>query len=128
MVIYEDMLHDGIWRNSNLYLEDGRLYANLSGARWIILARKVKDYTIQHGMGTLIVDIDMTPIEPEPVNYGGTLFRLLDHVVDVCIMDETQVVQQHWENPYVNYLDAEKNYSKSEREVVDRLNSQTQGY
>lgn len=128
MVIYEDMLHDGIWLNSNLYLEDGCLYANLSGTRWIILARKVKDYTIQHGMGTLIVDIDMTPIEPEPVNYGGTLFRLLGHVVDICIMDETQVVQQHWENPYVNYLDAEKNYSKSEREVVERLNSQTQGY
>jgi hypothetical protein len=128
MVIYEDMLHDGIWRNSNLYLEDGRLYANLSGARWIVLARKVKDYTIQHGMGTLIVDIDMTPIEPEPVNYGGTLFRLSGRVVDICIMDETQVVQQHWENPYANYLDAEKNYSKSEREVVDRLNSQTMYY
>lgn len=128
MVIYEDMLHDGIWRNSNLHFEDGRLYANLSGARWIVLARNVKNYTIQFGMGTLIVDIDMTPIEPEPVNYGGTLFRLLGHVVDICIMDETQVVQQHWENPYVNYLDAEKNYSKSEREVVERLNSQTQGY
>ena len=128
MVIYEDMLHDGIWRNSNLYLEDGRLYANLSGTEWVILARKVKDYTIQHGMGTLIVDIDMTPIESEPVNYGGTLFRLLGHVVDICIMNECQVVQQHWENPYVNYLDAEKNYSKSEREVVERLNSQTQGY
>ena len=128
MVIYEDMLHDGIWRSSNLEFEDGCLYVNLSGTRWIILARKVKDYTIQHGMGTLIVDIDMTPIEPEPVNYGGTLFRLLGHKVDICIMDETQVVQQHWENPYVNYLDAEKNYSKSEREVVERLNSQTQGY
>lgn len=128
MVKYEDMLRDGVWYNSNLYLEDGRLYANLSGTRWIILARKVKDYTIQFGMGTLIVDIDMTPIEPEPVNYGGTLFRLLGHKVDICIMDEIQVVQQHWENPYVNYLDAEKNYSKSEREVTDRLNSQTHGY
>lgn len=128
MVIYEDMLHDGIWRNNNLHFEDGRLYANLSGARWIVLARNVKDYTIQHGMGTLIVDIDMTPIEPEPVNYGGTLFRLVGSVVDICIMDETQVVQQHWENPYVNYLDAEKNYSKSEQEVTNRLNAQTQGY
>ena len=125
MVIYEDMLHDGIWRNSNLYLEDGRLYANLSGTEWVILARRVKDYSIQPGMGSLIVDIDMPTISPEPVNYGGTLLRLLGHVVDICIMNESQVVQQHWENPYVNYLDAEKNYSKSEREVVDRLNSQT---
>lgn len=125
MVIYEHMLHDGIWRNSNLYLEDGRLYANLSGTEWVVLARRVKDYTIQHGMSTLIVDIDMTPIEPEPVNYGGTLFRLLGHVVDICIMNEAQVVQQHWENPYVNYLDAKNNYSESERKVVDRLNSQT---
>lgn len=125
MVIYEDMLHDGIWRNSNLYLEDGRLYANLSGTEWVVLARRVKYYTIQHGMGTLIVDIDMTPIEPDYVNYGGTLFRLLGHVVDICIMNEAQVVQQHWENPYVNYLDAKNNYSESERKVVDRLNSQT---
>ena len=57
MVIYEDMLHDGIWRNSNLHFEDGRLYANLTGTRWILLARNVKDYTIQYGFGTLLVDI-----------------------------------------------------------------------
>lgn len=39
MVKYDDMLRDGVWYNSNLYLEDGRLYANLSGTRWIVLAR-----------------------------------------------------------------------------------------
>lgn len=128
MIIYEDMLHDGIWRNSNLHFEDGRLYANLSGTRWVLLARRVKDYTIQHGMGTLFVDIDMTPINPEPINYGGTLFRITYDGVDICMINQSYVVQEHWVNPYKNYLDAEKNYSESEKEVVDRLNAQTQGY
>ena len=128
MVIYEDMLHDGIWRNSNLHFEDGRLYANLSGTRWVLLARRVKDYTIQHGMGTLFVDIDITPINPEPINYGGTLFRITYDGVDICMVNQSMVVQEHWVNLYKNYLDAEKNYSESEKEVTDRLNSQTQGY
>ena len=123
MVIYEDMLHDGIWRNSNLYLEDGRLYANLSGTEWIVLARNVKDYTIQHGMGTLFVDISMAHLDW--ANYGGTLFRLTYDGVDICMVDQGLVVQEHWVNNYQNYLNAEKNYSESEKEVVARLNSQT---
>ena len=123
MVIYEDMLHDGIWRNSNLYLEDGRLYANLSGTRWIVLARRVVGYVIQHEKGTLAV-----VFEPS-VMYGlGSLFRIVDSKISITIMDKEDEISDFWENPYRNYLDAEKNYSKSEREVTDRLNSQTQGY
>lgn len=123
MIRYDDMLHDGLWRESNLYLEDGCLYANLSGTEWIVLARNVNNYTIQYGFGTLIVDISMAHLDF--VNYGGTLFRLVDGGVDICMMNEAQVVQENWVNPYKNYLDAEKNYSKSEKEVVARLNSQT---
>lgn len=123
MVIYEDMLHDGIWRNSNLYLEDGRLYANLSGSRWIVLARNVENYTIQFGMGTLIVTM-----KPIAMDGARTLFRIIDKKVSISIIDREDKISDFWENPYRNYLDAEKNYSKSEREVIDRLNSQTQGY
>lgn len=123
MVIYEDMLHDGIWRNSNLYLEDGRLYANLSGSRWIVLARNVENYTIQFGMGTLIVTM-----KPIAMDGARTLFRIIDKKVSISIIDREDKISVFWENPYRNYLDAEKNYSKSEREVIDRLNSQTQGY
>lgn len=123
MVIYEDMLHDGIWRGSNLEFEDGCLYANLSGTRWIVLARNVGGYTIQHEKGTLAV-----MFEPHIIEKGGSLFRIVDGGVDICIMGENNVVQGNWVNSYRNYLDAEKNYSKSERKVIDRLNSQTQGY
>ena len=123
MVIYEDMLHDGIWRNSNLHFEDGRLYANLTGTRWILLARNVKDYTIQYGFGTLIVDI-----VPRVWDYGKTLFRIIDDKIDISIISDTGDILQGWENSYENYLKAEKDYFTFERKVVNRLNAQTQGY
>lgn len=123
MVIYEDMLHDGIWRNSNLHFEDGRLYANLSGTRWIVLARRVDGYVIQHEKGTLAV-----MFEPSVMDGLGSLFRIVDSKISITIMDKEDEISDFWENPYRNYLDAEKNYSKSERKVVERLNSQTQGY
>lgn len=123
MVIYEDMLHDGIWRNSNLHFEDGRLYANLTGTRWILLARNVKDYTIQYGFGTLIVDI-----VPRLWDYGKTLFRIIDDKIDISIISDTGDILQGWENSYENYLKAEKDYFAFERKVINRLNAQTQGY
>ena len=123
MVIYEDMLHDGIWRSSNLEFEDGCLYANLSGNRWIVLARRVGGYVIQHEKGTLAVSF-----EPSVMDGLGSLFRIVDSKISITIIDKENEISDFWENPYVNYLDAEKNYSKSEREVVERLNSQTQGY
>lgn len=123
MVIYEDMLHDGIWRNSNLHLEDGRLYANLSGTRWIVLARNVKDYTIQYGFGTLLIDI-----VPRVWDYGKTLFRIVNNKIDISIISDTGDILQGWENSYENYLKAEKDYFTFERKVINRLNAQTQGY
>lgn len=123
MVIYEDMLHDGIWRNSNLHFEDGRLYANLTGTRWILLARNVKDYTIQYGFGTLIVDI-----VPRVWDYSKTLFRIIDDKIDISIISDTGDILQGWENSYENYLKAEKDYFTFERKVINRLNAQTQGY
>lgn len=123
MVIYEDMLHDGIWRNSNLHFEDGRLYANLTGTRWILLARNVKDYTIQYGFGTLLVDI-----VPRVWDYGKTLFRIIDDKIDISIISDTGDILQGWENSYKNYLEAEKDYFTFERKVINRLNAQTQGY
>lgn len=123
MVIYEDMLHDGIWRNSNLHFEDGRLYANLTGSRWILLARNVKDYTIQYGFGTLLVDI-----VPRIWDYGKTLFRIVDNKIEISIISDTGDILQGWENSYKNYLEAEKDYFAFERKVTDRLNAQTQGY
>ena len=123
MVIYEDMLHDGIWRNSNLHFEDGRLYANLSGTRWVLLARNVKDYTIQYGFGTLIVDI-----VPRLWDYGKTLFRIVDDKIDISIISDTGDILQGWKNSYENYLKAEKDYFAFERKVINRLNAQTQGY
>lgn len=123
MVIYEDMLHDGIWRNSNLHFEDGRLYANLTGTRWVLLARNVKDYTIQYGFGTLLVDI-----VPRVWDYGKTLFRIIDDKIDISIISDTGDILQGWENSYENYLKAEKDYFTFERKVVNRLNAQTQGY
>lgn len=123
MVIYEDMLHEGIWRNSNLHFEDGRLYANLTGTRWILLARNVKDYTIQYGFGTLLVDI-----VPRVWDYGKTLFRIIDDKIDISIISDTGDILQGWENSYKNYLEAEKDYFTFERKVINRLNAQTQGY
>lgn len=123
MVIYEDMLHDGIWRNSNLHFEDGRLYANLTGTRWILLARNVKDYTIQYGFGTLLVDI-----VPRVWDYGKTLFRIIDDKIEISIISDTGDILQGWENSYENYLKAEKDYFAFERKVVNRLNAQTQGF
>ena len=123
MVIYEDMLHDGIWRNSNLHFEDGRLYANLTGTRWILLARNVKDYTIQYGFGTLLVDI-----VPRAWDYGKTLFRIIDDKIEISIISDTGDILQGWENSYKNYLEAEKDYFTFERKVINRLNAQTQGY
>lgn len=123
MVIYEDMLHDGIWRNSNLHFEDGRLYANLTGTRWVLLARNVKDYTMQYGFGTLLVDI-----VPRVWDYGKTLFRIVNNKIDISIISDTGDILQGWENSYENYLEAEKDYFTFERKVVNRLNAQTQGY
>ena len=123
MVIYEDMLHEGIWRNSNLHFKDGRLYANLTGTRWILLARNVKDYTIQYGFGTLIVDI-----VPRVWDYGKTLFRIVDDKIYISIISDTGDILQGWENSYENYLKAEKDYFTFERKVINRLNAQTQGY
>lgn len=123
MVIYEDMLRDGIWRNSNLHFEDGRLYANLTGTRWILLARNVKDYTIQYGFGTLLVDI-----VPRVWDYGKTLFRIIDDKIDISIISDTGDILQGWKNSYKNYLEAEKDYFTFERKVINRLNAQTQGY
>ena len=123
MVIYEDMLHDGIWRNDNLYLEYGRLYANLSGHRWIVLARSVEAYTIQYEMGTLIVKIK----NPD-MDYTKSLFRIVDSGIDINLINKDDEPYHFWTNPYKNYLEAEKNYSESEKKVVDMLNSQTQGY
>ena len=123
MVIYENMLHDGIWRNSNLHFEDGRLYANLTGTRWIVLARRVGGYIIQHEKGTLAV-----MFEPSVMDGLGSLFRIVDSTISITVLDNNDEISNFWTNPYQNYLDAEKNYSESERKVVDRLNSQTQGY
>lgn len=123
MVIYEDMLRDGVWYNSNLYLEDGRLYANLSGTRWIVLARNVENYTIQFGMGTLIVTM-----KPIVMDGARTLFRIIDKKVSISIIDREDEIYGFWDNSYDEYLKSEVNYFKSERKVVERLNSQTQGY
>ena len=123
MVIYEDMLHDGIWRNSNLHFEDGRLYANLSGTRWVLLARNVRNYTIQYGFGTLIVEI-----VPHYANYEKSLFRIVDGAIDISLMTKDNDIQQVWTNPYANYLKAEDNHFAFERKVLNRLNAQTQGF
>lgn len=123
MVIYEDMLHDGIWRNDNLYLEYGRLYANLSGHRWIVLARGVEAYTIQYGMGTLIVKIKNSDMD-----YTKSLFRIVDGGIDINLINKNDESYHLWTNPYKNYLEAEKNYSELEKKVVDMLNSHTQEY
>lgn len=123
MVKYEDMLRDGVWYNSNLYLEDGRLYANLSGTRWIVLSRNVENYTIQFGMGTLTVTM-----KPIVMDGARTLFRIIDKKVSISIMDREDEIYDFWDNSYDEYLKSEVNYFKSERKVVERLNSQTQGY
>lgn len=112
MVKYEDMLRDGVWYNSNLYLEDGRLYANLSGTRWIVLARNVENYT----MNPIVMD------------GARTLFRIIDKKVSISIIDREDEIYDFWDNSYDEYLKSEVNYFKSERKVVERLNSQTQGY
>ena len=117
------MLRDGVWYNSNLYLEDGRLYANLSGTRWIVLARNVENYTIQFGMGTLIVTM-----KPIVMDGARTLFRIIDKKVSISIIDREDEIYDFWDNSYDEYLKSEVNYFKSEREVLERLNSQTQGY
>lgn len=123
MVIYKDMLHHGIWYDDNLYLEDGRLYANLSGNEWVVLARSVEAYTIQYEMGTLIVKIK----NPD-MDYTKSLFRIVDSGIDINLINKDDEPYHFWTNPYKNYLEAEKNYSESEKKVVDMLNSQTQGY
>ena len=120
MVIYEDMLHDSLWRESNLYLEDGCLYANLSGTEWIVLARRVVGYAIKNKNGTLAV-----MFEPTVMDGLGSLFRIIDSTISITVLDNNDEVFNFWDNPYRNYMDAKKTYSKSEREVVDRLNSQT---
>ena len=120
MVIYEDMLHDSLWRESNLYLEDGCLYANLSGTEWVVLARNIEAYAIHYEMGTLIVKF-----KPTVMDGLGSLFRIIDSTISITVLDNNDEVLNFWDNPYRNYMDAKKTYSKSEREVVDRLNSQT---
>ena len=120
MVIYEDMLHDGIWRESNLYLEDGCLYANLSGTEWIVLARNVEAYDIHYEMGTLIVKF-----KPSVMDGFKSLFRIIDSTISINIIGNNNKISNFWTNPYKNYLDAEKSYLESEKKVVERLNSQT---
>ena len=120
MVIYEDMLHDGIWRESNLYLEDGCLYANLSGTEWIVLARNVETYAIHYEMGTLIVKF-----KPSVMDGFKSLFRIIDSAISIAIICNNNKISNFWTNPYKNYLDVEKSYLESEKKVVERLNSQT---
>ncbi len=38
-------------------------------------------------------------------------------------MGDNKTVKNNWANPYKNYLDAEQNYSESERKVIDRPTS-----
>lgn len=47
MVIYESMINDERWYNANLHLEDSVLYANLTGAEWVVLARNVERLNAQ---------------------------------------------------------------------------------
>lgn len=120
MVIYEDMLHDGIWRNDNLYLEDGCLYANLSGTEWIVLARNVAGYINQQERGILLVIF-----EPTVMDGIRSLFRIVDSIISITVLDDNNKILNFWNNPYRNYMDAEKSYLDSEKKVVERLNSRT---
>lgn len=122
MVIYENMINDERWYNANLYLEDRVLYANLTGAEWVVLARNAESYSIDDM--ELEVAINPTPIE----NYGFTLFSFIDQFVMVELFTEDRSSIDAWTMTYAEYIRAKENYLDAERKVVERLNSQTQGY
>ena len=121
MVKYEDMLRDGVWYNSNLYLEDRVLYANLTGAEWVVLARNVDSYEADDM--DLEVVISPTPVE----NYGFTLFSFIDQFVMVELFTEDRSSIDAWTMTYAEYIRAKENYLDAERKVVERLNAQMRG-
>lgn len=121
MVIYENMINDERWYNANLHLEDRVLYANLTGAEWVVLARNVDSYGIDDM--ELEVIINSTPLE----NYGFTLFSFIDQFVMVELFTEDISSIDAWTMTYAEYIRAKENYSDAERKVVERLNAQMRG-
>lgn len=122
MIIYENMINDEKWYNANLHLEDHVLYANLTGAEWVVLARNVEHYHIN-------VDMDMEVVtKPAPVeNYGFTLFSLIEQFVMIELFTSDKSSIDAWTMTYAEYIRAKENYSDAERKVVERLNSQMRG-
>ena len=121
MVIYEDMINDERWYNANLHLEDRVLYANLTGAEWVVLARNVDSYHADDM--DLEVVMNPTPIE----NYGFTLFSFIDQFVMVELFTEDRSSIDAWTMTYAEYIRAKENYLDAERKVVERLNAQMRG-
>lgn len=121
MVIYEDMINDERWYNANLHLEDRVLYANLTGAEWVVLARNVDSYHADDM--DLEVFMSPTPLE----NYGFTLFSFIDQFVMVELFTEDRSSIDAWTMTYAEYIRAKENYLDAERKVVERLNAQMRG-
>lgn len=121
MVIYENMINDERWYNANLHLEDRVLYANLTGAEWVVLARNVESYDVQNM--DLEVVMSPTPVE----NYGFTLFSLTEQLVMVELFTKDRSEIDAWTMTYAEYIRAKENYLDAERKVVERLNAQMRG-
>ena len=121
MVIYENMINNEKWYNANLHLEGRVLYANLTGAEWVVLARNVEHY---HAY-----DMDLEVVmKPTPVeNYGFTLFSLIEQFVMVELFTKDRSSIDAWTMNYAEYIRAKENYSDAELKVVERLNSQMRG-
>lgn len=121
MVIYESMINDERWYNANLHLEDRVLYANLTGAEWVVLARNVDSYDADNM--DLEVIMSPTPVE----DYGFTLFSFIDQFVMVELFTEDRSSIDAWTMTYAEYIRAKENYLDAERKVVERLNAQMRG-
>lgn len=121
MVIYENMINDERWYNANLYLENRVLYANLTGAEWVVLARNVDSYHAD--------DMDLEVVmSPTPVeNYEFTLFSFIDQFVMIELFTEDRSSIDTWTMTYAEYIRAKENYLDAERKVVERLNAQMRG-
>ena len=121
MVIYENMMNDERWYNANLHLEDRALYANLTGAEWVVLARNVDSYSVDD----MDLEVVMNPIPVE--NYEFTLFSFIDQFVMVELFTEDRSSIDAWTMMYAEYIRAKENYLDAERKVVERLNAQMRG-
>ena len=97
------------------------LYANLTGAEWVVLARNVDSYHIDYM--DLKVIISPTPYE----NYGFTLFSFIEQFVMVELFTKDRSSIDAWTATCAEYIRAKENYLDVERKVIDRLNAQMRG-